>query len=121
MNDNGDLAAFDVEYWSNLKECMGSVDVVVGGDLNVKGAIVDEKVAGSGLTRIPFGDNEYTFKSDIGEEHKGRVIDHILTRGYECTAYVSQNGRFLNDHIPIIAETNISGKRREKGGGSGTS
>jgi hypothetical protein len=66
VNDCGDLSAFDLEYWSNLKECVGALDVVVGGDINVKGTIVDEKVDGSGLIRIPFGDNEYTFKSDIG-------------------------------------------------------
>ena len=86
--------------------------MIAGGDLNVKGTVVDEKVLGSGLLRIPFGTNEYTFKSDIGEEHKGRVIDHILARGYVCDAYVSQNGRFLNDHIPIIAEATIAGENK---------
>jgi hypothetical protein len=115
VNDGGDLAAFEMEYWNNLKECVGALDVVVGGDLNVKDVVVDEKIDGSGLVRIPFGDNEYTFKSDIGEEHRGKVIDHILTRGYVSTAYVSQNGRFLNDHIPIIAEITITGKSKKEG------
>jgi hypothetical protein len=115
VNDCGDLSAFDVEYWSNLKECVGALSVVVGGDFNVNGVIVDEKVDGSGLLSIPLADNEYTFKSDIGEEHRGKVIDHILTRGYECTSHVPPNGRFLSDNIPIIAEVSVMGKRKEEG------
>ncbi len=90
-------------------------NTVIGGDFNVGGEITDRKILGSGLTRIPFGTNEYTFKSDIGDEHRGRVIDHILTRGNVCSALVSQNGRFPNDHIPIIAKVEVNGICREEG------
>ena len=50
-----------------------------------------------------------------GDEHRGRVIDHILTRGYVCTATLSQNGRFLNDHIPMIAKVEVKGIYKEEG------
>jgi hypothetical protein len=81
----------------------------------MSGGETDRKIYGSGLTRIPFGTNEYTFMSDIGDEHRGRVIDHILTRGHVCSALVSKNGRFLNDHIPIIAKVEVNGICREQG------
>ena len=70
VNNGGDLTAFEEEYWSNLKECVGTLDVVVGGDLNVKGTTVDEKVDGSGLIRIPFGENEYTSRETLGKSIK---------------------------------------------------
>ena len=114
MNECGDIASFDEEYWRKLRESSG-VYTIIGGDFNVGGEITDRKISGSGLTRLPFGTNEYTFKSDIGDEHRGRVIDHILTRGYVCSALVSQNGRFLNDHIPIIAKVEVDGICRKEG------
>jgi hypothetical protein len=89
VKGSGDLTAFDEEYWRCLQESMGSSEVIVGGDVNADGVIVDGKISGSGLTRIPFEDNKYTFRSDIGEEHRGRFIDHVLTRGYDCSADVS--------------------------------
>jgi hypothetical protein len=114
VNDCGDPAAFDADYWSRLHDSIGILGVVVGGDLNAEEGIVDEKISGLDLTRIPFGDNEYTFRSEIGDEHRGRVIDHILTKNYDCSAHISQNGRFLSDHIPIIAKVAISAKIREE-------
>jgi hypothetical protein len=63
VNDCGDLATFEMEYWGNLKKCVGALNTVVGGDFNVKGELIDEKVGGSGLKRVPFGENEYTFKT----------------------------------------------------------
>jgi hypothetical protein len=65
-------------------------------------------------------EGQYTFKSNIGEEHKGKIIDHVLTRGYPCEATVSQNGRFLIDHIPVIASVGILGVLRKEGRRLGT-
>jgi endonuclease/exonuclease/phosphatase family metal-dependent hydrolase len=83
---------------------VGNGGTVVGGDFNYKGTDVDGKIEGSGIIRSQHTDGGYTFKSDIGDEHRGKTIDHVLSRGYPCKSWVSQNGRFLSDHIPIVAE-----------------
>ena len=70
---------------------------------------------GMGITRIPTDPTHYTFKAGIGAEHAGRCIDHILSKGPGCSASVSQNGRFLSDHMPIVASIEITGIEKNQG------
>ena len=88
--------------------------MVIGGDFNLKGMDVDKKVKNSGITREEFTERNYTFRTDIGEEHSGRTIDHILSKGYPCKSWVSQNERFLSDHIPIVAEVCVTGSKKKE-------
>ena len=90
---------FEEGYWKGLLSATGEGAVVIGGDFNLRGGDLYLKIADSGLVRGYYEEGQYTFKSNIGEEHKGKIIDHVLTRGYPCEATVSQNGRFLIDHI----------------------
>ena len=68
-----------------------------------------------GITRIPTDPAHYTFKAGIGTEHVGRCIDHIMSNSSKCTAEVSQNGRFLSDHMPLVATITVTGIEKNQG------
>ena len=106
---------FEDRYWESLITTAGNGNVVIGGDFNLKGMEVDKKLKDSDIIREQFTEGNYTFKADIGEEHSGRTIDHILSKGYPCKSWVSQNGRFLSDHIPIVAEVCVTGSKKKEG------
>ena len=110
-----DSGCFDDKYWETLLTTAGNEEIVVGGDFNLKETDVDRRIEGSGITRTQHTDGSYTFKSDIGDEHRGRIIDHVLARGYSCKSWVSQNGRFLSDHIPVVAEICVTGSKKKEG------
>ena len=99
----------EVRYWEAMRTAVDGDLVIVGGDFNMLGDELDDRIDGMGLVRALYDGNEYSFKSDVGLEHGGRVIDHVLSKGVDCGAHISQSGRFLKDHMPIVAEIHIQG------------
>ena len=85
------------------------------GDFNLRENELDEKCRGKGTARAIYEEGEYTFKSDVTSEHRGKCIDHVLSRGYECRTWDSQDGSFIKDHMPIVAEIDITGHKKSEG------
>jgi hypothetical protein len=77
---------FEDRYWETLIGGAGNGKMIIGGDFNLKCYEIDERIGESGLIREQFHKGSYTFKSDIEEEQRGRTIDHILSRGHQCSA-----------------------------------
>ncbi len=78
---------------------------MVGGDLNLEEAAVDAKIINSGLERIKCEEGQCAFRSDIGGEHRGKIIEHIMAKGYACRATVSKmegGGELVNLHSSRI-------------------
>jgi hypothetical protein len=105
---------FEDKYWDVLRDNTRKGHVVIGGDFNMTDIEIDNKKELFGITRSPIGDG-YTFKSEIGGEEVGRIIDHVLTIGLACETKVTDNGRFLRDHIPLVSKIGISGTASKKG------
>ena len=78
------VSCFDDKYWEARLTTACNGEAVVGGDFNLKETDVDGKIDGTGITRSQHTDDGHTFKSDIGDEHRGRTIDNVLSRGYSC-------------------------------------
>jgi exonuclease III len=105
---------FEDKYWDSIRENTRKGRVVIGGDFNMTGIEMDNRLRNYGLVRSDIGEG-YTFKAEIGGEEVGRVIDHALTRELACEARATENGRFLRDHIPLIASVEIRGVAQKKG------
>ena len=78
--------SFEDKYWSTLRENTRRGKTIIGGDFNMTGIEMDNKLKTYGSSRRSISEG-YTFKAEIGGEEVGRVIDHILTRELEtCDA-----------------------------------
>ena len=78
------------------------VTTVIGGDFNLDGASVDERVSESTFFRIPYEEASSFRKLYLGS-YQGSSIDHVLSNRGSVESYVTSDGLYIGDHFPVIA------------------
>ena len=74
------LEDFEFWYWEMIRTNSGR-SVVIGGEINLRSDKTDKNLEGTVIKRAGYEEGQYTFKQDIGTEHTGRCIDHIMYKG----------------------------------------
>ena len=107
---------FEERYWDIIRKSTEEKKIIVGGDFNLNKSLMKAKSKELNIKLCELEDGDVTYKSEIGQEHTGACIDHVLTKGVVCRVKVTENGLFLQDHITIVVEVMINGKhgRRHK-------
>jgi exonuclease III len=72
---------FEERYWDIIRKSTEGKKLVVGGDFNLNKSLMKVKSKELNIKLCELEDGEVTYKSEIGQEHTGACIDHVLTKG----------------------------------------
>ena len=72
---------FEGRYWDVLRKNTEGKKLIIGGDFNLNKTLMRTKSEELNVKLCDLEKGDVTYKSEIGQEHTGACIDHILTKG----------------------------------------
>jgi len=92
---------FEDSFWEGI---LAETDIktLIGGDFNLEGAAVDDRIGASSFGRVPYPEQSSFRKLHLGN-YNGASIDHVLANCGGVTSCVSSDGLYIGDHFPVVA------------------
>ena len=92
---------FEESFWSEILAA-SDVKTLIGGDFNLEGVAVDERIGDSSFDRVPYREQSSFRKLHLGN-YNGASIDHVLANCGGVSSCVSSDGLYIGDHFPVVA------------------